>query len=149
MLLTKLDKYRDFGLLILRVGIGIAFIMHGYPKIMGGTETWNGLGQALGAFGLNLPANVQTIMGFLAALSETGGGALLVLGFLARPACLALLSTMVVATVMHIKKGDGFGGYSHALEAGIVFLSLFFIGPGKFSLDAGFAVKLTKKKGEA
>jgi putative oxidoreductase len=36
---------------------------------------------------------------------------------------------------MHIKNGDGFNAASHAIEAGIVFLSLILIGPGHFSLD--------------
>lgn len=145
MLFHKLDRFRDFGLLILRIGIGVAFILHGYPKILGGTETWTQLGQALESFGIDLPATVLTVMGFLAALAETGGGALLVLGLLTRPACFALLATMVVATTMHIKKGDGFSTYSHALEAGILFLSLLFIGPGKFSWDAHWAAKRTQQ----
>jgi putative oxidoreductase len=144
MLFHKLDRFRDFGLLILRIGIGVAFVFHGYPKLLAGKEMWTGLGQALGAFGFDLPAPLLPVMGFLAALAETGGGALLVLGLLTRPACLGLLATMTVATIMHMDKGDGFKVYSHALEAGILFFSLIFIGPGKFSLDARWAAKRGK-----
>lgn len=144
MLFHKLDRLRDFGLLILRVGIGVAFVFHGYPKLLAGQTMWSQLGQALTSFGLELPPTVLTVMGFLAALTETGGGALLVLGLLTRPACLALLGTMVVATVMHIRKGDDFKVYSHALEAGILFLSLIFIGPGAYSWDAKWAAKRGK-----
>ena len=46
-----------------------------------------------------------------------------------------LLATMIVATMMHIGKGDPFLKYSHAMESGILFLSLILIGPGKYSLD--------------
>ncbi len=45
---------------------------------------------------------------------------------------------MVVAAAMHITKGDGFTVYSHAMKAGVVFLSLIFVGPGRFSLDQRF-----------
>ena len=33
MVFSFLDKYRDAGLLILRVGIGVMFVLHGYPKL--------------------------------------------------------------------------------------------------------------------
>jgi len=69
-------------------------------------------------------------------VSEAVGGLLLALGLLFRPACGALLATMIVATSMHLGKGDGLMGASHAIEAGIVFLGLLLIGPGRFALDA-------------
>ena len=40
MVLRFLDKYRDIGLLFLRIGIGVMFIMHGLPKLIGGPEKW-------------------------------------------------------------------------------------------------------------
>ena len=36
---------------------------------------------------------------------------------------------------MHLGKGDGLMGASHAIEAGILFLSLILIGPGRYSLN--------------
>ena len=77
MILHKLDKHRDIGLLLLRVGIGIMFMFHGYPKLAGGSEGWTKLGGALSALGVNF---APTFMGLMAALSEFGGGLLLVLG---------------------------------------------------------------------
>jgi putative oxidoreductase len=38
MILHKLDRYRDAGLLVLRIGIGVMFMLHGFPKVMGGPE---------------------------------------------------------------------------------------------------------------
>ena len=132
MILHSLDRYRNVGLLLLRVGIGVMFILHGYPKVAGGPDTWANVGGALGALGIDF---APTFMGLMAALSEFGGGILLVLGLLTRPACFFLLGTMIVATVMHVTSGDPFQKYSHALEAAILFFSLLLIGPGRLSLD--------------
>ena len=136
MIFRSLDKYQDVGLLILRVGIGLMFMGHGFPKLFGGPEKWVLIGGVMKTFGLDF---APSFWGFLAAFSEFGGGVLLTLGFLTRPACVFLLSTMFVASSMHISKGDPFVKYSHAVEAGILFLSLFLIGPGKYSLDRKFS----------
>ena len=132
MVLRSWDKHRDVGLLILRIGIGIMFMMHGWPKLMGGLEKWAKLGGALDVFGIGF---APAFWGFMAARSEFGGGLVWVLGFLTRPACFFLLMTMIVATATHLGRGDSFGRYSHALEAAVLFLSLLFIGPGKYSVD--------------
>jgi putative oxidoreductase len=138
MILTSLDRYRDAGLLILRMGIGIMFVIHGYPKITGGPEFWVNLGKATGALGITF---APVFWGFMAAASEFFGGILLITGFFFRPAAAMMLSTMIVATSMHLTKGDGLMVASHAIEAGILFFSLIFIGPGRFSLDAKYGGK--------
>jgi len=123
--------YTDFGLLILRLGIGIMFVLHGYPKITGGIELWAKLGSSMSNFGIDF---APTFWGFMAALSEFGGAVLLILGVGFRLASLLMLTTMCVATAHHFGKGDGIQGASHALEAGILFLSFLFTGPGKYTL---------------
>ncbi len=135
MVFRYLDKYRDVGLLILRVGIGTMFIFHGLPKLKAGSETWMMLGESMKTLGIGF---APTVWGFMAALSECAGGILLVLGFFTRPACFFLLTTMVVATMIHIGKGDPFLKFSHAMESGILFFSLILIGPGKYSLDGQY-----------
>jgi len=136
MLFNKLDKYRDIGLLILRIGIGILFIWHGYAKLSRGPDTWIELGNALSTMGIHF---APKFMGLLASLSEFGGGILLVLGLFTRPACFFLLCTMVVATFMHVSNGDPRQIFSQPLGLAILFFSLLFIGPGKFSLDERFS----------
>ena len=138
MCLKSLDKYREEGLLILRIGIGIMFILHGWPKISGGPVMWEKVGMATGAIGIHF---APTFFGFMAAIAEFGGGICLVLGFYMRLACIFLLIDMTVASLMHITKGDGFIMASHAIEAAILFFSLIFIGSGKFSLDTKIASK--------
>jgi len=123
----------NIALLILRIGIGIMFMLHGYPKIIGGPEKWFGLGEkAMTAIGVGFGF---TFFGFMAALSEFLGGILLILGLATRYAGGFLLFTMIVAATLHLSQGDGIMRASHAIESGFVFLSLIFMGSGKFSLD--------------
>ena len=132
MIFSNRYRFHHFGLLLLRVGLGLMFMVHGLPKLAGGPETWAGLGGVMKIVGFNF---APAAWGFLAALAEFGGGLLLAAGLWFRVACAGLLITMVMATVMHLSKGDGFKEYSHALESGIVFLGLLLAGPGRFSLD--------------
>ena len=82
MIFCFLDKYRDAGLLILRVGIGVMFVFNGYPKLIAGPETWAMIGGSMKALGVDF---APTAWGFMAALSECAGGILLVLGFFHPP----------------------------------------------------------------
>ena len=118
------------GLLILRVAMGTAFILHGWPKIQQ-------------PFGWMPPEmNMSGYLQALAALAEFGGGILLILGLLTRLAALGLAVTMAVAAGMvHIPAGHPYvsmGGPSWEL-AGVYFACavLFLLaGPGRLSLDA-------------
>lgn len=128
----NLGKYRNTGLLILRVGLGVMMMFHGLPKIMGGPDTWAGIGGSMKVIGINF---IPAFWGLMAALSEGMGGFLLLLGLFFRPVNMLLTFTMLIAALVHLNKGEGIMGASHAIELGIVFFSLIFIGPGKYSVD--------------
>lgn len=130
--LSNLGKYKDTGLLILRIGIGIMFIMHGYPKLFGGPAKWEAVGGAMNH--INVTA-FPAVWGFLAGATETFGGFMLLLGLAFRPVCIALTFTMIIAALTHINRGEGIMGASHAIEAAFVFFALIFIGPGRHSVD--------------
>lgn len=132
MLRSNYYPYRHLGLLIIRLGLGVAFMIHGWPKITGGPEMWAKIGEVMGTVGLRFG---YTGWGLLASLAEFGGGLLLVLGMAHRLACASLAFTMVMAVVMHVAGGDGFNDYSHALESMFAFAGLLLTGPGKYSLD--------------
>lgn len=117
----------------MRVGLGTMFVLHGWPKLAGGAKSWAKLGAEMKHVGIDFAPEVW---GFAAGISELGGGILLALGLLFRPACIALIGTMAVAALSHLAKGQPIIRASHAIEAGITFAGLFFMGPGKFSLDA-------------
>lgn len=137
MILHGLSKYRDAGLLLLRILIGLSFLAHGLPKLMEGPDLWIKLGKSMVFLGIGA---YPIFWGLMAALSEAVGGFLLLIGFAFRPACLFLLTTMVVAASwdFHRTPGNLFEKWqvaSHAIELGSVFISLLLIGPGKFSVD--------------
>jgi putative oxidoreductase len=135
MLLTSLTRYRDHGLLLLRIGLGAAFVAHGVPKLLGGPEVWAKLGKAMAHVGIDV---FPVFWGFMAAASEGVGGILLALGLAFRPVTVLLALTMTVAAAMHIgtaAPGAWFKEAAHPLELAVVFYSLILIGPGRFSLD--------------
>jgi putative oxidoreductase len=138
MIWNYLNRYRDFGLLLLRVGLGGMFIWHGAPKIFGGPEFWAKIGPSVGNFGIHF---LPVFWGFMAGVAEFVGGLCIVLGLFFRIATPLLVIQMTVASSYHLAAGQGLGGASHAIEDGIVFLSLFFIGPGKYSLDELLSAK--------
>ena len=129
---TRVAQYRNIGLLILRIGIGLMFILHGYPKLFGGPEMWEQVGGAMQAIGINF---LPTAFGFFAAITEFFGGIFIMIGVFFRPALAFLTLVMAVAATTHIAGCDSFIIISHSIEMGIVFISLLFIGPGKHNLS--------------
>ena len=131
MFWNTLEKYRDLGLLILRLGVGIGFLgFHGWGKLSGGPETWANVGGVMEIIGIGFG---HTFFGFLAAFAESIGGILLAAGLFFRVATVLLGFTMIMASLSHIVSGRGSPG--HALKYASLFIGLLFIGPGKYSLD--------------
>jgi putative oxidoreductase len=131
-LFSNLSNYKNFGLLIIRVGLGIMFIYHGFPKLMGGEKVWTQLGSSTKYVGIHF---LPMIWGLLSAAVETFGGFLLIIGLAFRPVCILLLINLLVAAATHFGKGDGLDGAAHAIEDAIMFAGLLFIGPGRYSVD--------------
>ncbi|MFO0611056.1 MAG: DoxX family protein [Polyangiaceae bacterium] len=117
----------DIGLLVVRVAVGAALMVHGFPKIQN-PMAW------MGADG------PPSVLQLIAAVSEFVGGLGLVTGFLTPVACIGIVATMGYAAYTHASKGDpwiGKGGPSYEL-AGIYLagaLACLVAGPGRLSLD--------------
>ena len=123
--------YKNLAILILRLGIGFMFILHGWPKFIGGPEKWINLGEyGMNSIGIYF---APLFWGFMAAFAEFFGGIHLILGLFTRFFSLLLFITMLVAMMTHIS--NGIMEASHAIESSIIFLSLFLMGSGKYSLD--------------
>ena len=153
----------DAGLLIVRVGIGAAFIAYGWPKLMAGAEMWEKVGQAVQSLGLTRPFfGVELkpeFWGCVASFVETVGGVMIVLGFLFRPFALLLFLEMAVATQWVVSQGSSFYpvqdqvtgfwkqlGWAHPAEMCVLFLALVFTGPGRVTLIE--LAKMSKKGGK-
>ncbi len=141
MIGNQLTKYSDLGLLFFRIGFGFAFLFfHGWGKLTGGPERWEGLGGAMSTFGIDFG---HTFFGFMAAFSESIGGLMIAAGLFYRPISLMLAFTMLVATLRHFISGEGNPG--HSFKNMIVLIGLLPLGPGKYSLDALLTKKFASK----
>ncbi len=127
-------KLASIALLIIRIQMGIAFILHGWPKIQS-AFSWMGP-----------DAPIPGFLQGLAAFSEFGGGIALLLGVLTRLNAFGLMITMAVAALFHISKGDAFVGHNGSWEPASVYfvLSVLFllVGPGDYSIDKVLTKKL-------
>ena len=131
--LSGMDKRRDVGLLIVRLVVGMAFVVvHGFKKISAGPEMWTGLGGAMQNLGIGF---MPVFWGFMAALAEFGGGIFLTLGLFTRWASIIMAFNMFVALMMHYSNGDPLSKIAHPAELCALFLALFFLGAGKYSVD--------------
>lgn len=117
----------DIALLILRAGVSILMMTHGYPKcekLFAGGEIefydFMGLGPKISL--------MLTVVGELLA------PILLVFGFFTRWAAIPAVITMAVAALM-VHAGDPFGDKEHSLLYLCCFLTILIAGPGKYSLD--------------
>ena len=122
----KLAGSANIGVLILRIGLGILMLTHGYPKfekLLAGDMSFGNpifLGEELSLI--------------LTVFAELVCSILLILGFLTRPALFFLAITMAVAAfIVHID--DGIGKQEKALLYLTGYICLWFTGPGKYSLD--------------
>lgn len=126
----NLDKYRDVGLLILRLGFGLNFFWyHGFPKLTGGPGAWERTGRAVDHIGITVG---YEWWGLLAAVAESAGGLLFAAGLFFRPACAALLGVMIMATFEQFTRAMPVP--EHALKNAFVFAGMFLIGPGRYRL---------------
>jgi putative oxidoreductase len=123
----------EYGLLALRLLVGLLFAAHGSQKLFG----WFGGGGPAGTAGFlsSLGYRAPPLMALAAGLSEVGGGLLLATGFLT-PLAGLLLATMMLNAIVTVKWSQGFiGGYE--LEAVLLAVSIALVatGPGRISLD--------------
>lgn len=131
--MNYVKKHHDWGILALRIGIGLAFLLvYGYPKITGGPDLWMKLGSSMSNFGINF---APEFWGFMSALTEFGGAILIILGLFTRPAAFFMAFNMLVAMSTHFKALDPWNKVIHPIELFTVFLALLIMGGGRFSID--------------
>src|SRR5580704_6619281 len=135
---------RDAGLLGLRLTLGGYLAAHGAQKLFGALD-----GPGLEPVAANFEKTGMRpghAMAVLAGGSEVFGGLLTATGLANPVGPLAIAGAMTVATTVHSDKGPMAqkGGYELALTNAAAALALAASGPGRWSLDSLFRLRLSK-----
>lgn len=132
-MLTESNRF-GIAFLLLRAVVGIAFVLHGGPK-MAHAATWMNA----------MPAHPPAFLQEAAAIAEFFGGMLLIAGLATRVAAALIAVDMVVAiATVHIPAHAPLvTSHGDSMELPFVYLfgtvALMFAGPGRWSLDAFIA----------
>ncbi len=129
------DHLQGLAPLVLRLGVGLLFAVHGLSKLTKGPVKFSSM---LTGLGVGAPVAVA----WLVTIAELVGGLLIVVGLLTRLATLPLIATLVGAILL-VKVDVGIiapagapmpgAEVDIALLAGLV--ALLFMGPGRISID--------------
>lgn len=113
----------DLGLLLVRLGLAVVFIVHGWSKVgdISGTATF------FSSLGLNI------FWVYVVAYVEFLGGIALLVGIWSRWAGLLIAIDMVFAIYL-VKFAGGLKGYEFELTLLLVALAVYFSGSGRYSL---------------
>jgi len=129
---TQQSTWIDRGLLLVRVALGVVFIMHGWQKMV--VFGHAGVTGFLASIGVPLPGVNAVIL----TAVEFGGGIALLAGALTRVAAALIGFSMLVATAsVHLANGFFMPtGFEYTLTLLLVSLGLTMTGAGKYSVDA-------------
>jgi len=128
----RLGPRADIALLVLRVVVGAAFVLHGYPKIQH-PVTW------MAALSHATPGWLAAI----AAFAEFGGGIALIVGFATPVFAFLIACNMLVAIFLilvphgatFVSNTPGKVTYELPLAYLAVMVVLVLVGPGRYSID--------------
>ena len=126
--LSNLHQLSDWGLLALRLGVGVTFLAHGSQK----RAMWKLQPSA------QMPAGLLTLLRVLSIAEPLGGVATLV-GLLTQAAAAGFILVMLGAIrlkVTQLHKGfTGDGGWELEFLLLVGAIALLFLGAGRFALD--------------
>lgn len=122
-----LEKYHDLALLLLRIGVGVVFIVAGWGKL-------TGIEGVQGFFG-NLGIPLAGMMAWVVAIVEFFGGLMVLTGLYAKIPNLLLAVIMVVALFTTKLDGD-FSAARVDILLLLMTLALAILGSGKYSINS-------------
>ncbi len=140
MLESIFSPISDWGLLILRVALGITFLVHGWLKVNPNGPVKGPAGFAVGLKQMGVP--LPLFFAWIVVLLETGGAVLLILGLGTRILAVGFAIDMLMATVLVKRRmmkarfmDQNVQGweFEFVLMAGA--LALLFTGAGSIALD--------------
>ena len=138
----RLEGLQRLAVLVLRLFVGFAFMMHGSQKLLGafGGSGVAGVAGMLTKLGLE-PAN---ILAWVVSITEFVGGVCVFFGFLTRFWAAGLVIDMAVA-VAKVHRPNGFfaakGGMELPLSFGVMALIILLTGPGFLSVDRATGIE--------
>jgi putative oxidoreductase len=131
-------KTLSLAILLLRIMAGLILFVAGAGKVLG----W------FGGFGINATLEMfktgmqlSAFWTYLSCYTEFIGGLLIMIGFLTRPAAIALFINMLVATYLAGFKNFFMGGAAYPCLLMVIFLVIILSGPMTCSIDAVLAQK--------
>lgn len=138
----KLPEWKDEAIFLLRLAIGVIFLMHGSQKVLG---LFGGGGLQATVQGFQSHLGIPPVWGTVAAFTEFLGGLGLIGGLFTRLSALGIASMMGVA-IWKVHGANGFflnisceAGKGHGFEYNVAILggalALLLMGAGKYSLD--------------
>lgn len=126
----------DLGLLLLRLGLGALFLLHGAQKLFGafGGPGTDGFAASLSGMGFQQAATLSLVTG----VTETAAGALLILGLLTPLAAAGVLGVLISAVATNLDAGFfAPEGFEFEAALGVMALAVLFAGPGRVAADHG------------
>ena len=138
----RLEGLERLAVLILRLSLGVVFVMHGSQKLLGAF----GGGGIAGVTGMLTKLGMEPahILAWVLSITEFVGGVCLILGFLTRFWAAGLVIDMAVA-VFKVHLVNGFfaskNGFELPLALGIMALAITLTGPGSLSVDRATGIE--------
>lgn len=118
----------DVALLILRIAVGVIFILHGYGKLFGNDPGMTAFTGMVAHMGFPVPS----LFAYAAAFAEFFGGIAVLLGIYTDVAAILIAIVMLVALVGVKKFSLPMADPDLALFA--ITLALYLMGPGKYTV---------------
>jgi putative oxidoreductase len=130
------DSLSPWGYPIMRIATGLFLMPHGAQKLFG---LFGGSAQGMAAFFAKVGIEPALPLVYAVGCIEFFGGLCIALGFLTRPAAVAVVIMMAVA-IIKVHLGNGYfwtqGGFEYPLLWGILAFTIFCRGGGPRSIDA-------------
>ena len=118
-----------WGTALLRITLGLIYVLHGYRAFHGGARSMAGTIARIG-----FPAEFSATLAWYLIIVHLVGGALMVLGFWTRLAA-ALQLPIILSAVALVHARQGFDRMEFPLLVLMATLSVALIGPGRLAID--------------
>lgn len=131
-----LNGLQPYGVLLLRLVLGVAMVYNGWEKVVpSGAVTHGSLLRAMDHYSHYIASlGMPYWLGYVSACTEFFGGMFLVVGLLTRFVAFLVAVNMLVALAM-VNVRHGYAGSEYSLALFAIAVMLLLAGPGRPSLD--------------